>query len=435
MLLVLLVLGAACSYATWGEQHPTDAAAGSKLAALVIDQIGAYSRVLIVVRDTDEDQRFAKAIADRLQSAGGTVVQTVHGQPSDARQALASIADAGGRLDVIVGNHATAAWTVFEDFDRKFPTLGSPPVVAPSSYRWATFLTPTNLLNLATQISVTAIMAVGMTLVIITGGIDLSVGSLVALSSVCAALLIRDRAGAEAASASALVLCSLAGIAACAAVGAFSGLVITLCRIPAFIVTLAMMMTIRGLAFMLTGNQSVNQLPDSYVWLGRGADLFGIPNAVVLMAAAYGAAWVLLNFTVPGRYIYAVGSNYEGARLSGVPVRGVLIMVYTVCATLAGLGGIVQASLLKSGSPFFGVTYELQVIAAVVVGGTSLQGGQGRITDTLLGALVIAVIQNGMNLMSIESNQQMVVFGMVILGAVLLDRLKQRGTLAASERR
>jgi ribose transport system permease protein len=276
---------------------------------------------------------------------------------------------------------------------------------------------------------VIAVIAIGMTMVIITAGIDLSVGSLIALSAVVATLLIRDVAGAEAAGRIGMVLCCLAGISLCAAMGMFSGLMVTLFSIPPFIVTLGMMLVASGLAYILAEGQSIYQVPENFVWLGRGTTLPGVPNSVVIMFALYVVAHVMMSRMTLGRYIYAVGGNREAARLSGVPVRRVLLFVYTINGALAGLGGIVTASQLKSGSPTYGLMYELYVIAAVVVGGTSLAGGQGKVFGTLIGAFIIAVIQNGMNLTGVESYTQKVVLGLVILGAVLFDTLKRRGYL------
>jgi ribose transport system permease protein len=199
---------------------------------------------------------------------------------------------------------------------------------------------------------------------------------------------------------------------------------ITRFAIPPFIGTLAMMLVGSGLAYLLAQGQSIYQIPDSFVWLGRGADLFGLPNAVVLMLVLYALAQVLMSRMKLGRYLYAVGGNPEAARLSGVPVRRVLLFAYVVSGLLAGVGGVVMASQLKSGSPTYGSMYELYVIAAVVVGGTSLSGGEGRMLGTLTGAFTIAVIQNGMNLTNVESYTQKVVLGVVILGAVLLDKLR-----------
>jgi ribose transport system permease protein len=298
-------------------------------------------------------------------------------------------------------------------------------VITPASYRWPNFLKSENLLNIANQIAVIAIVAIGMTLVIITGGIDLSVGSLIALAAVLAAGFIRDQAGGMSASTGGMVLGCLLAILVCGAIGGFSGLMITRFAIPPFIVTLAMMLVGSGLAYILAQGQSIYQIPDSFVWLGRGADLFGLPNAVVLLLVLYALAQVLMSRMKLGRYLYAVGGNAEAARLSGVPVRRVLLFAYVASGLLAGLGGVIMASQLKSGSPTYGNMYELYVIAAVVVGGTSLSGGEGRMLGTLTGAFTIAVIQNGMNLTNVESYTQKVVLGLVILGAVLLDKLRQ----------
>jgi ribose transport system permease protein len=187
-----------------------------------------------------------------------------------------------------------------------------------------------------------------------------------------------------------------------------------------------MMLVASGLAFHGTRGQTIEQVPPGFVALGWGRS-FGIPIAVLLMLALYAAAHILMSRTALGRHLYAVGGNVEAAWLSGVPVRRVLLFAYTICGATAGLGGIVMASQLKSGAPTYGLMYELYAIAAVVVGGTSLAGGEGRVLGTLIGAFIIAVIQNGMNLTGIESYTQKVVLGLVILGAVLLDILKRRG--------
>lgn len=269
-------------------------------------------------------------------------------------------------------------------------------------------------------------MAIGMTAVIISGGIDLSVGSLAALSSVVATRLVRDHLGGVDASAGGMVLACALAIGACGLVGWGTGAVITLFQVPPFIVTLATMLVAGGLASILSGGESIHQVPESFVRLGRGADVAGIPNAVLLTVLLYVAAHVVLSRTRLGRHLYAVGGNAEAARLAGVPVRRVVRVAYVASGLLAGLGGVVLASQLRSGSPTYGAMYELYVIAAVVVGGTSLGGGEGRVIGTLVGALVIAVIQNGMNLAGIESYTQKIVLGLVILGAVLLDRLRRR---------
>jgi ribose transport system permease protein len=426
MLLVLVLLGAFFSIATLEEQHPASAAGGRQLARDLLRRFQPGARVLIVVRDTAEDGEFAKELGGWLQAGGLVVVETVKGQPADARQALVRIANRPGKLEVIAGNQTTASWAVLQDAARDFPGLGGAELARPRSYRWPNFLKGENLLNIANQIAVIAIVAIGMTLVIITAGIDLSAGSLIALSAVVCTLLIRDVAGAEHAAAWGMLLCSLAAIAACGLVGLFSGAMVTLCHIPPFIATLAMMLVASGLAFIAAQGQSIYQVPDAFIGLGRGKSL-GLPNAVLLMLLLYAAAHLVMTRTVLGRYLYAVGGNAEAARLAGVPVKKVMLFAYTAGGALAGLGGVVMASQLKSGSPTYGQMYELYVIAAVVVGGTSLAGGTGQVLGTLIGALIIAVIQNGMNLTGVESYTQKVVLGLVLLGAVLLDILKRRG--------
>lgn len=418
---MLLVLGLLCAFfsvVTRTEQFPQDAAAAREIAA----QIGKDARVMIAVRAQPEDAVFEEALKKELRTR---VVESVKGEPRDARQALNRAAAAGG-LDFIVGNHVTAAWLVFEDLGADFPALKDTRILKPASRVWPIFLTRENLLNIASQIAVIAILAIGMTIVIITGGIDLSTGSLLALSAVVTALLMRDAfAGAESTTMQ-MILAALGGIAVCAAGGLANGLIITRLRMPPFIVTLAMMLIGSGLAYRLADNQSVYQVPESYVWLGRGADLAGVPNAVMLMLLLYVAAHVVMTQTALGRHFYAVGGNREAALVSGVPVRRVTLVAYTLCGLLAGLGGVVMASQLKSGSGTFGAKYELYAIAAAVVGGTSLSGGRGTMAGTLVGAFIIAVIQNGMNLTNIESNTQNIVLGLVILAAVAMDRRAAR---------
>jgi ribose transport system permease protein len=417
---MLLVLGLLCAFfsvVTRTEQFPQDAAAAREIAA----QIGKDARVMIAVRAQPEDAVFEEALKKEL---GTRVLESVKGEPRDARQALNR--EAAGGLDFIVGNHVTAAWLVFEDLGADFPALKDTRILKPASRVWPVFLTRENLLNIASQIAVIAILAIGMTIVIITGGIDLSTGSLLALSAVVTALLMRDAfAGAESTTMQ-MILAALGGIVVCAAAGLANGAIITGLGMPPFIVTLAMMLIGSGLAYRLADNQSVSQVPESFVWLGRGADMLGIPNVVVLMLLLYSAAHVLMTQTAYGRHLYAVGGNREAALVSGVPVRRVTLIAYTLCGLLAGLGGVMMASQLKSGSGTFGGKYELYAIAAAVVGGTSLSGGRGTMAGTLVGAFIIAVIQNGMNLTNIESNTQNIVLGLVILAAVAMDRRAAR---------
>jgi ribose transport system permease protein len=225
-----------------------------------------------------------------------------------------------------------------------------------------------------------------------------------------------------------MLFAALVTIVLCGAAGAFTGAMVTRFSVPPFIATLGMMQVASGVAYIISQGKPIYRIPERFVVLGRGVDpLLAVPWAVWLMAALYVAAHLLMGRTVLGRYLYAVGGNPEAARLAGVPVNRVLLFAYVASAALAGLGGVVMASQLRSGAPTYGLMYELYVVAAVVVGGTSLSGGEGTIAGTLVGAFIIAVIQNGMNLTNVESYTQKVVLGLVILGAVLLDRLKQRG--------
>jgi len=261
-----------------------------------------------------------------------------------------------------------------------------------------------------------------MTMVIITAGIDLSVGSLIAFSAVNATKTMKQMGGLEA-PAWVVLVGFAAGILACGLFGAVGGAIVARFKVAPFITTLSFMMMARGLANKISGGFSIYQVPPALSWLGQGRTL-GVPHTVFLLVALYALAHVFMSYTRMGRYIYAVGGNEEAARLSGVPVGWVIVFVYTVTGLTAGLGGCIQASQLNTGAPNYGVMDELYVIAAVVVGGTSLSGGVGRILGTLIGVLIIAVIQNGMNLMGMDSFTQQVVLGAVILVAVLLDKLR-----------
>ncbi|HAK94895.1 MAG TPA: sugar-transporting ATPase [Planctomycetes bacterium] len=427
MLLGLLVLCAFFTAATWEEYAPSGAAAGRDAAAAVVRAHGAAASVLIVTGGGDESAAFAAACKEALEAGGATVLRVAAGDPIAVRPVLEEIARGATKIDAIVATADVAAWSLFDNLGAKFPALAGVPVVTPPKHSWPTFLTMRNLRNIIDQIVIIAVLAIGMTMVIITGGIDLSVGRLIALSGVVTTLLIRDHAGGYDAQPFGMVLCCAGGIAVCAGVGAFSGVMVTFCRIPPFIVTLAMMLVAEGAAYLLSHGQSVYQVPPTFAWLDRGSLVGDIPNAVVLLAVLYAIAHVVMTRTTFGRYIYAVGGNSEAARLSGVRVWSVLLAVYTLCGAFAGLGGVITASQIISGDPKAGNMYELYTIAAVVVGGTSLAGGEGKILGTLIGAFIIAVIGNGMVLTGVESYTQKIVVGLVILGAVLLDALKKRG--------
>ncbi len=426
MLGVLIILGGLFSLLTLQEQHPTGEAGAKALMGELRPKLDRRDAHIVAARAGEQDLRFTRAAAFQLEQSHIRPAAVVNGDPSELRAALAGLPEPLPARIVVATDHSFAP--VVRTVASSLPRLARCEirVFTPPSHRWPTFLLPENLLNVANQIAVIAILAVGMTMVIITGGIDLSVGSLIALAAVVTAGLIKNLGG-EGASAGAMCAAAGAAIVVCGLIGAFSGAVITRFAVPPFIATLGMMQVASGVAYILARGRPIYQVPESFVALGRASDPWlGVPYAVLLMVVIYIAAHLLMARTVLGRYIYAVGGNAEAARLAGVRVKAVQMFVYITCGLLAGLGGVIMASQLKSGAPTYGLMYELYVIAAVVVGGTSLSGGEGRILGTLIGAFIIAVIQNGMNLTNVESYTQKVVLGLVILGAVLLDRLKHR---------
>lgn len=418
IIFVLLLLCVYYSFATLKQQFPVGKDAAIAAVKQAISAHGKDAHYVVATGLGQEQENYSAEVMTQLQQAQVKAVDAVKGHPPDVRKALEQLKTQHS-VDVLVVSKEASAWKFLETFTTN--------IEQPKPYLYPDFLKKSNLMAIADRIVVIAIIAIGMTMVIITTGIDLSVGSLIALSAVVWTLFIRNYAGAENASAFGMILCAIFAMAVCALSGIFSGVMVTKFMIPPFIVTLAMMMVSSGMAFIFAQGQSIYQVPNSITWLGRGATLFGIPNTVVLMAVLYGVAHVMMSRTILGRYIYAVGGNKEAARLSGVPVTLVLFFVYALSGALSGLGGVVLASQLKSGAPTYGAMYEMYVIAAAVVGGTSLSGGEGKILGTLIGAFIIAVIQNGMNLTGVESYTQKVVLGLVILGAVLLDMLKKKG--------
>lgn len=284
------------------------------------------------------------------------------------------------------------------------------------SFLTPNFFTVDNLLNILRQTSVNAIIAVGMTLVILTAGIDLSVGSVLALCGAFAATLVAMEVPVLVAVPTAL----LAG----AALGAISGIIIAKGKVQAFIATLVTMTLLRGVTMVYTDGRPIStgftDTADTFAWFGTGYAL-GIPVPVWLMVVVFAGAWYLLNHTRFGRYVYAVGGNESATRLSGINVDRVKIGVYAICGLLAALAGIIVTSRLSSAQPTAGMGYELDAIAAVVLGGTSLMGGKGRIMGTLIGALIIGFLNNALNLLDVSSYYQMIAKAVVILLAVLVD--------------
>jgi ribose transport system permease protein len=281
------------------------------------------------------------------------------------------------------------------------------------------FLTADNVSNIIRQVSINGILAVGMTFVILTGGIDLSVGSVMALTgTIIAGMMINTGLPP--------IVAVLIGIVLGAALGYINGLFTAYAKIPAIIVTLAMMEAARGLALLYTGGYPLSGLPSSYAFIGRGY-LFGvIPMPAVIMILVFIAAYIILNHLPIGRYIYALGGNEEAVRLSGVKVKRIKTFVYLVSGVTAAISGMIMTSRLSSGQPMAGEGYELDAIAAVVLGGTSIAGGRGHIFGTLLGALLLGVLSNGLNLMGVSPYVQRVLKGVIIVGAIYYSSTRQK---------
>jgi len=277
------------------------------------------------------------------------------------------------------------------------------------------FLAPNNIINVIRQTSIYGIIAVGMTFVILTGGIDLSVGSILAVSGAVCAGLIHAQLPVAAVIAAALGV----GIA----FGVFNGLFITLGKITPFVVTLGMMGIARGITLIYTNGYPISGLPEDFRFVGSGY-LFGLPIPVLIFIAVVLVAHFVLTQTRMGRYTYAIGGNEAAVRLSGINANFYKALAYVIAGATAGLSSVILTARLNSAEPVAGNGYELDVIAAVVIGGTSLSGGRGSIWGTFIGALMIGVINNGMNLLGISSYFQLVVKGLIIIGAVWLDRLR-----------
>ena len=274
------------------------------------------------------------------------------------------------------------------------------------------FFSAANLSNVLRQNAFTAILAAGMTFVILTAGIDLSVGSVVGLSGVlCADLLVRGLP---------LPLAAAAGLLVGLATGAINGAAVTLLRVPAFIATLATMLVVRGAAFMYTDARTISGLPARFSVLSSGAVTASIVGLIFVLS------WFALTRTPFGRHVYAVGGNESAAWLSGIRVARVRLAVYSICGMSAGLAGVMVASRLNAGYPRAGEYYELDAIAAVVVGGTSLFGGSGSVWSALAGAFFIGILNNGLNLYRVSPYEQLVVKGVVLLAAASMDRWRGR---------
>jgi ribose transport system permease protein len=279
------------------------------------------------------------------------------------------------------------------------------------------FFSVNNILTVATQTAVIAIIAIGQTYVLITGGIDLSIGSNIALSAMVAGLCMRANLPVPVAIISGLLtgMCS----------GAVNGLLVAFGKLPPFIATLGTMTVARGLSFTLTQAIPITNLPANFTVFGTGRTL-GIPNPVIIMVALVVIFGFILAKTKLGRHVYAAGSNFEAARLSGVNTRQVLISVYVFSGLLAAFAGLIMAARIISAQPASGDGYELDAVAASVIGGASTMGGEGTIAGTFIGAFVIGVLRNGLNLVGVTPYIQKIIIGAVIVASVFLDKIKRK---------
>ena len=284
------------------------------------------------------------------------------------------------------------------------------------------FLKPNNLISVLRQISINAYIALGMTLIIILGHIDLSVGAIVAMSGTLTVGFIVTQG-------LPIPVAILLGILLGMVAGLISGMIVTYFRVPAFIITMAMMNVCSGVAYVYSGGQATRINDDFFSAIGTGYLFNTIPLPVVYMIILIIVISFLLGKTKFGTYVYAIGGNREAARLSGVPIKKVEIAVFTISGVLSAFAGLVLCSRMYSGQPSVGNGYELDAIAACVLGGTSMSGGKGRISGTIFGAMVIGVISNGLNLIGVSSYWQLIVKGLIIACAVLLDSQKGKISL------
>lgn len=282
------------------------------------------------------------------------------------------------------------------------------------SFLSPTFLKARNLANIVKQISINGVLAVGMTMVIITGGIDLSVGSTVALSSIVAAIF------GTAASGYPVIVPAVLAVLTGLAVGIFNGAGVACAKFPPFIITLSSMTIVRGLALIVTNGVPIFGLSDEMIALANGTT-FGLPNLVYYLIVVFAAGIFLLNFTVFGKWLYAVGGNETAAKSSGINAEAVKIAAYSISGVCSGLAGLLAASRITSGSPTTGEGYEMNAISAAVIGGVSMSGGKGGLAGTLIGALLIGVVQNGLDILGISAYYQKVIQGLIIMVAVFVD--------------
>ncbi len=279
------------------------------------------------------------------------------------------------------------------------------------------FLTTDNITNVITQCTVNAIVALGMTVVVITGGIDLSVGSVLAVAGIVMAMLLKGGYPVPLA----MLVCLVIG----AFCGFLNGVMITRGKLPPFIATLGMMSMARGIALVISNGRAISSFGPGLRFVGIG-QIGGIPVQIMVMVVLYIIIFYLLRYREFGRYIYAIGGNEETTRLSGVNVRRYKTLAYMLSGAITGCAAIVLTAKLNSAQPIAGTGYELDAIAAAVIGGTSLSGGVGKVQGTIIGAIIMSVLRNGLNLLNVSSYWQQFIIGLVIVGAVLMDTLQKK---------
>ena len=351
MAAVLVLLCILFSVLTIEEKSPEGAQGAKSLAKDIIQLVEKDSsnfpkelQIFIAAGEGKTGELFASSLEKELNSVGLEIRGIAVGNPPKVRKAIQS----AGKIDLIATTASLKSLPVFDSFlgEKKYPlpsnstdindTLikGEDLILAsPKTYLWPVFLTTVNLRNITSQIAVIAILAIGMTMVIITAGIDLSVGSMIALSAVVAASIIEKMGGAAEAGTSVFLIASLAGVIVCTLSGAFTGIMVSQFSIPPFIATLAMMQVLRGIAFKIANNETISDVPASFQWLGNGLS-YGIPNCVILMIILYALAHIMMNKTTLGRYIYAIGANAEASRMSGISPKRIKFIVYAICLSL-----------------------------------------------------------------------------------------------------
>lgn len=287
------------------------------------------------------------------------------------------------------------------------------------------FLTSRNIINVLRQTSINGILAIGMTFVILTRGIDLSVGSVVALTGVVAASFATTSSSGFIPGAPYIAIVPLIiGVLTGMAVGAISGVAVAHYAVPAFVATLGMLSAARGLTLIYSDGRPIPALTDGFRWIGTG-DIAGIPMPIILFGLVFAVSHFVLTRTRFGRHVYAAGGNPHATKVSGISVNRIRFSVYVISGALAGIAGMILAARTGSALPQAGIAYELDAIAAVVIGGTSLAGGIGRVSGTVIGALLIGVMNNGLDLLGVESDHQQVIKGALIVAAVMLDRSRK----------